>query len=616
MHMSDLFKAEFARFLRWALIAGATQLMVLGFLTRVVDLAQQPLMYPYLVFAAVYGLCGLLLGLLQFGGYRRPNAWLNLLHRPLPHPRIALALLGAGAALLAIAVLLPLLAVAAWQEFGTARVVDQRHLLLCLAGWGVALIGYLAGACAMLGPRRHAAAALVFLAMLMTANASGVGALLLQLALLGWLLAWVLVAFKPDLDAAPRGLLRTLIVGLPLAAALWVGLLFVGFGVEMVWIVQGSHPNNLATLQPGSAKEADNAEGSERLIAGLAGSDAAEAALWREQAAISDIAELGPDLGELPSWGELTNVMPMEFDDGTRRIRRVFSHDSGRFEGYRIADGQAVPALGVDGDGRFSSPPLPLGDGLLAGRDTVWQYDEESDVVLPRAQLPAGEVLTGLELFGERAALLSDRALYFYDARELALGADVLQPRQRVPLPGVVGNLTRVDVMELLDGYLVSFSFTRFRHNGLGSAYQTIVRVGEDGQVTPVARRPLIVGYGPVFLYQTWYVSPLVHAAHQQLTRLLAPYAPGRDLAPPPRPPLANALAIAIAVLSLIGALWHLRRTALPLPARIAWAIACLAFGLPGLLALLLMHRPIERLDDVAAPALALGAAGVAGDSR
>src|SRR5688572_28976295 len=107
--MWDLFKAELIRFRGWTMIFAAVHLLLLGFLTRVVDLAQQPRMPVYLIFGIVYMLTGLLLGLYQMGGYRRPNAWLNLLHRPLPHWKVAAALLGAGAMLLVGAILLPML---------------------------------------------------------------------------------------------------------------------------------------------------------------------------------------------------------------------------------------------------------------------------------------------------------------------------------------------------------------------------------------------------------------------------------------------------------------------------------------------------------------------------
>ena len=68
--MKDLLKAELLKFRGWALGCVAVQLVVLGFLTRVVDLAQQPDLV-YQVFALAYGALGLLLGLYQMGGYRR-----------------------------------------------------------------------------------------------------------------------------------------------------------------------------------------------------------------------------------------------------------------------------------------------------------------------------------------------------------------------------------------------------------------------------------------------------------------------------------------------------------------------------------------------------------------
>jgi hypothetical protein len=137
-----------------------------------VDLAQQPEMV-YQVFGAVYGALGLLLGLYQMGGYRRPNTWLNLLHRPMAPSRIALGLVGAGALLLAIGVLLPLLAIAAWQHGMTPRVVDLRHLGLIGSAWLIAVCAYLAGCFAMLADKRISYCSGVFLLLLVASKATG-----------------------------------------------------------------------------------------------------------------------------------------------------------------------------------------------------------------------------------------------------------------------------------------------------------------------------------------------------------------------------------------------------------------------------------------------------------
>ncbi len=603
--MLDILKAEFRRFLSWAAVYAAAQFMVLMFFTRVVDMAQQP-DEVYFVIAALHALTGALLGLFQMGGYRRPNAWLNLLHRPLAHWRIALALLAAGTALLLIAILLPLLATAAWQELMTPRVLDLRHVGLCIAGFGIAVIGYLTGAAAMLVPRRTAAAPLVFLALLPSAFATGTGFIALQALVMAWLLALTLAAFKPDLGSAPRGAAGVLLAA-PLQVLMWLLLVMAGFGFELLWIAQGTHPNNLASAPAGSAKQADNAEGSDLLIEGLASSSAADAPLWREQAAISDVVTLGVGIPVNPVWNELGNRAPMEFDDEQRRIRWVFSHDLGRFVGYRLADREAIGELGVAGGSRFPSPPLPGPRGLLIGRDTLHEFDGETQRVLPRLSLADGEVIAGIDLTGERLAVLSDRALYLFDARPLSLDSTPLATHQRVPLPGATGNLTRVDIMELLDGHLVSFGMTRQRHNGQGPSFQQIVRVDAQGRVEKVARRELTTGYGPLFTWQTWWMSPLIDQSLGALRHLFAPYQPGHAVSPPPRPDRVRWLAGLLMALSLLAAGLHVRRTNLRRTGRVAWCLACGAVGVPALMALWLAipRRESMQMSSAAAPALA-----------
>lgn len=603
--MNDLFKAELRRFLPWALVYAAVHLSVLMFLTRVADLAQQP-DEVYLAFAAVYALSGLLLGLYQMGGYRRPNAWLNLLHRPLPPWRIALALLGAGAVLLALAVLLPLLGTAAWQEGMTPRVLDLRHWLLCGAALLLALAGYATGAAAILLPRRAALAPLAFLLLLPAAYATGVGALLLQGLVLAWLLLLVLAAFKPDVERLPGGV-GAWLLAVPMQVMMWLLLVLAGFGAELLWIAQGTHPNNLASAPAGSAKQADNAEGPDLIVAGLANSTHPDAPLWREQAAISDIATFGLGIPKSPAWHELSNRAPMEFDDEARRIRWVFSHDLGKFVGYGLADRQRVGELGVDGEARFGSPPLPVEGGLLAGRDTLYQFDPESQRVLPRVQLPAGEFMAAVRHDGERLVVMSQRALYFHDARPMQQRAGLLENGLRMPLPGPTGNLQRVDVMELLDGYLVSFTMTRLRHNGRGDSFQQLLKVDEAGVVTDVARRELGTGYGPLFTWQTWWLSPAIKTSLEALRPVLSAPQAEAMVAPPPRPRLVDGVALGLLLLSLAAGAWRVRRTALSPRARLAWCLACALVGLPALMAL---WRLAPVRDDLTLPVA--GVAGVA----
>jgi hypothetical protein len=602
--MFDIFKAELIRFRWWAIGLMVVNLVVLGFLTRVVDLAQQPDMV-YQVFANVYGALGLLLGLYQMGGYRRPNTWLNLLHRPMAHWKIALALVGAAALLLAIGVLVPAMTVAGWQEWMTPRVVDVRHLLLIVSAWMIACCAYLAGCFLMLSDRRIGFCALVFLALFAASEATGFGALLLQLLAMAWLAAMVFVAFKPDLGAAPRDVARTAIVAAPLHVAMWFALVMVGFGVEFVWIAQGSHPNNTEVPQASGEKELENAEGKDVFRLGLRDSRDPEAPLWREQARISEIFAVGPSMRNMPARGQLTNLVPMEFDDEERRIRWVFSHDTMRFEGYSLVDRRSVGSLGVVGDRPFPAPVMPGPENVLIGRSTVYQYDQDSRLVLPRAQLPKGETFAGYGQAGDAIALLSDRALYFYDARELENDDGVLQPRQRVPLPGAVGDLQRIDAMELLDGWLLSFSFVRSSYNAEGALpFQQIVRVDAAGLVTTVARRDVVRDYPDVWRYQNWFPSPVVYAVQKAVKTAFADGMAPLHKAPAPIPRAIQVLAIVLMLLSAIGAWWRARQTALSSAARIGWVVASAVLGLPALMSLWLLYPKRETVDDLVVDAL------------
>lgn len=597
--MWDLFKAEMLRFRSWAAAYAALQVIVLGFMTRVVDLAQQPELV-YEVLAGVYGVTGALLGLYQMGGYRRPNTWLNLLHRPMPHWQVATALFGAGAALLAIAVLLPLLLIAGWQESMTARVVDSRHLLLSLSGLLVALCAYLAGGYAMLANKRYSFCALVFLLLLAFARAEGLGAIALQTMALAFLSAMVLTAFKPDLGAAPRGAVGSAAAAAPLQMAMWFALAMVFFGVEFVWIAQGSHPNNRAIPQAGGEKEAETAEGKDLIVAGLRGSADPEAPLWREQAGISEIYGIDNYLRAVPVRNQLTNIAPMEFDDGERRIRWVFSHDSMRFEGYSLVDKRSVGSLGVAGDRPFPYPALPASDDILVSKDTVYQYDSDDKIVLPRVRVPADEVVSGYGMVGDSLALLSDRALYFYDAGEFKSDDGLLTPRQRVPLPGKIGDMSRIDMMELLDGYLISFAYTWRSHSAEGALpYQQLVRVDEQGRVSQVARRDTRLDYPVAWRYRNWYVSPALYAVQKAATGLFAGYVPFYGTDPAAVPDGAKAIAASLMLLSLLGAIWRTRQTALSTQARIAWIALCGAIGLPALMSLWLLYPKREAPESL-----------------
>ena len=106
--MKDLFFSEWRRFRRLALVVAVCHGLALMFLSRVTYVLQMPYDDQGMMLA-VYMVLGLALALVQVGSYRKPNQWLWLIHRPMPPTRIFAALTSSALAMLALAVLLPLL---------------------------------------------------------------------------------------------------------------------------------------------------------------------------------------------------------------------------------------------------------------------------------------------------------------------------------------------------------------------------------------------------------------------------------------------------------------------------------------------------------------------------
>jgi len=597
--MIDLFKGELLRFRLWAAIAAAINLAVLGFLSRMVDLAQQPI-FVYQVFAAVYAVAGILLGLYQMGTYRKPNQWLNLLHRPLHRLRIAGALSGASVVLLLAAVALPIVLVCLYQDTMTARVVDTRHWLLPVAGGLIAVSGYLAGAYAMVGNRRYSFAAFLLPNLFMYAQASGMAMLGVQLVVIAFLAVLLAVAFKPDPAVQPRNPLAVLAVALPVQVGAYFLIWMLGFGIELWWTVSGTHPLNMPAPPRGGYIEAERAEGKDILLLGLEGSRDPEAALWREQIALSDVYTTYP-LRNLPVQGSLTNLSPLEFADGDNNVFLVFSHDRERFVTRGLRDQRPIGELGVgEKQAAFPAPTMPYGTTYLYNAHAAYQYDSDQQRMFERVRLPQGEVMASPPApAGDNILVLSDRAAYFYPGREAMNSLDLLQPLLRVAMPGHVGNLSRMDMIELLDGYLVSLTYTWGVWSGeMQHPFQQVLRIDSHGNVRTVAHRALNVDLPPVYTTRIWWLSPVLRTLCLRAQELFAAKDPLRT-APQPVPRTMVWLALACCVVSLLGAMGVSGRQSHSPRARWAWVLLCGVVGLPALVSLWLMYPMRERLDDL-----------------
>ena len=245
----------------------------------------------------------------------------------------------------------------------------------------------------MVGNRRYSFAAFLLPNLFLYAQASGVAMLGVQCAVIVFLVVLLAIAFKPDPAAPSRNPAAVLAVALPVQVGAYFLLWMLGFGVELGWTVSGTHPLNTPEPPKGGHVEADRAEGKDMLLIGIEGSRDPEAALWREQVALSDVYTRYP-LRNLPTRNTLTNLAPMEFDDDESNIRWVFSHDRMRFVGYGLLDQRARGELGVgEAQAAFPAPTMAFGAVYLFNAHAAYQYDSEQQRVFERIRLPQGEVM-------------------------------------------------------------------------------------------------------------------------------------------------------------------------------------------------------------------------------
>jgi len=373
-----------------------------------------------------------------------------------------------------------------------------------------------------------------------------------------------------------------------------------GYGVELGWTVSGTHPLNMPTPPKGGYIEADRAEGKDMLLLGIEGSSDPETALWREQIALSDVYTTYP-LRNLPVRNSMTNLSPLEFADGDNNVFLVFSHDRERFVTRGLRDQRSIGELGVgEKQAAFPAPTMPYGATYLYNAQAAYQYDSEQQRMFERVRLPRGEVMASPpEPAGDNILVLSDRAAYFYPGREAMNGLDLLQPLMRVAMPAAVGNLSRMDVVELLDGYLVSYTYTWGVWSGeLQHPFQQVLRVDGQGKAREVARRALSIDLPSVYTNRNTWLSPVLRAICLGAQDLFAAKDPLRAK-PMPAPVLW--LAGICCLLSLLGAVWLSGRQVHSTRARWAWVLLCGVVGLPALASLWLMYPRRETLP-VAAP--------------
>lgn len=606
--MKDLIFSELRRF-RWlALVAFMAHLLVLLFLNRVSNLLQQSFLEG-LPMLFIFMAMGLALAVAQVGSYRKSSQWAWLIHRPLAPSRIFAALSLSALFLLAFAIFLPMVLLLLGTEFFTTRVVDLRHYLMAVHVLAFALMAWMAGAHACVS-RSRVAIAVFFAPLLLALHLVSTVALLLPMLLaLGWLAYITLRSFRANRDAPIRGTATLLATALPLQIGLFLLCVVVWrFLFVSGSILLGVDPLNTDYPPEGGLIATERAKPSAEIALGLAQSKDPRAVSWREQLPLLEPLRIGPYLKRFPVRQLLSNLpQPTGWYDEERQVSWTFSHDRMLFVGRNPESGAARGVFGLQGAGDitpFDSIPVVTESGDLLTPHALYGIDKETQKVSVRLALQGGEQFTALPKpqFGRLLLLTNQRLLAMREDRRSAASIKPLVMDWKLSLPAGPQHLDFISLVELMDGWLVSFvydngmrqiGFNQF--NVVAQPWQQVQFVGADGGATVVSER-LINADFPALHRSSWWLSPLldVITTVPEATLEKGLTWPMR-LTPLPRVPALQIAAVFLLLLSTGVAWWWLRGAGIPRARRRVWLASCALLGLPALLSLFLLEPRESR---------------------
>jgi hypothetical protein len=600
--MIELFLSELRRFRNGALIYFAATLVLVTVLNQLVDIATG-MRELHIVLLLLYALSGLGFGLYQFGTYRQPSRWIWLQHRPLHRARILAGIACASVSLIALAMAVPLFVVLGLQDHFTQRVVDARHYagIVYLALSTVS--GWLAGAYIMLHRSRWAFVIMV-LPLLLTMHLASYGTMLaLALGCNVVLLFLVYTVFRPNRTTSGDAL-ATMASAVPLQLSFCIALLWAGsMAFQVGQMMVGAHPLSNDQIAGGGLVEAKRFDAREAVQAGLGTVRDPRAAGWVAALDERSVANLGPGQRQYAVRNPVTTSGRIEFYDDLQH-KWTFSHDRMLYRGLHRRLGTPVGWLGAEGAGdltHFDSQPAPIGDnrrnGYLVNAHDMYQVEKGG------LRLRHMLHVEGSEQLGAGVAILGKRTMFLTNRRVVLLqdSGGRPAPLASVPLPVPFGDLERVEAAQVADGTLLSFIGGYRRYEGVGTAPQVMMLVDAGGQVTELGRRELAHDFPILFEHKDWWVSPVLHAVvalpEILIEKGVVPDYGASRFAPLllPRPGQVWAAMIVLALASMLGAVWWTGRVRLRPRARLAWCLACLLLGVPGLLSLMVLQPRAAR---------------------
>lgn len=606
--MFEIFKAEFNRYRKWALIAFIGQLALWALIMKLKPLLQPSDPQTFIIFLLCM-LGGAGFGVVQMIMHTRKNNWTWLIQRPLHHWKIYQALSAAGFVLLVLAVPMAWLLVVAGMDLVTNTVVDMRHYLYGLYMLGVALTAYLVGSLIVLNASRGA---FLLIALMILWLIPSPYSQLLHFGLMGLIMAglWYLnlKSFKPNRHSHLSSPVDITLMAVPMQFALAIAL-FLSSAVfyHIPLFIMGTHPDNNPVK--GSMSYLWHLDDGKKVGYILKDHDILGKDRLARQA---ELADKGWINSRPATWPSKNQMFGKDYGyglvDGPSRTRWIFSNDQMLLKGTNMLTGEMrgwmgrqgfVDAADITDQDRFETVPFMLKDRFLVTPKRIYQVDYETRELTVKYDLPAGTTLFNMPTVEENyVALVTTKSLLLFDKQDfLAEGGPEegrAEPIHTVTHPLPVAEINTLETARMVDGQLVLYYSKNY--NGYDKQAVSIhyARFGKPTEL--VAKTDYMINrHPPVIMDLTYVSSPARFMIYNQILHWIEPSNPRN---PSFKQVMAYDMdrtvvwgALGLMILSAVITFLMARKIKLSRQMIGFWTVLSLIMGLPALISFFLMNR-------------------------
>jgi hypothetical protein len=604
--MLALFKAEFIRYRKWAILLLIAQLILWLYMSKIsvlldannarVNAVQLLLLISSLAF-----------GLVQMHLHKRKNHWTQLLQRPLASGKIYLALAGAAVVNILIAVPLAWLLVVVGFDSFTTTVVDQRHYDFVIFSAGKAILAYLLGSFIILSASRGAVLLAILLLVFFLPTSQNLWLVFSAMAVIICYLAYLnFISFKPALAEHPKSGLATLLMAVPMQVMIVHLLVFSSvIFYHIPRAIIGDHP---AMVQSEGTYDywRNSVPQEERIGYFLKDTGNENNAWYGNQAQLAQFNTINTIAIDFAKKGQLhTSDGKYSLNHKSSQSLWIFSHDKMLLQGTDNTSGIIVGWLGQQGfinstdtvsdADRFTHIPYLLQDKFILTDNTIYQVDYNEKTLSVKSQMQGDERFIGLPQFNQtHVTLVSTEQTYIFEREDFFEEFEIAVPSYELPHPVSLDQISLIESYRLVDGFILSYM--GYNYHGFDRPGAEIFYAQLEGNIEKIHNIKFKQHNYPDLIRHLGYIaSPLYYPLYRSFFHMGESTAVMQSSAIEVysrKMPMSVNISVAILQLfSAISVFFLAKRSLLNKRSQFVWTIMTAVVGLPALLSFFLLNK-------------------------